>query len=137
MPSSQVFHGLQIRFGTTGLGASAAFGAYAIFANADEDKKITKVLVKDQKGTTISYAGVDPIDSATFVIIPATNTTNDGNAPMTYVYQGVMFTITDSNAGSNDLIGTNWIVDSITQNQIQDGVARITVKADRYFQITS
>jgi len=136
MACNNVYHGLNLRWGTVGLG-STAFGTSALIQSADIENQAEQALVKDQSGNTVARADFDFKDTATFEYVTAVSGSASGNATITKPSVGQMITVTDSVGAGSDLSGSMWIVDNASQKQMNTDACKISVKATRYCGITS
>ena len=142
MPSSTVYRGLNIRWGSMGTdkvtlsGGGSAFGASAIITSNDASGTIENVEVKNQYGWTVAWVGFDAKKTATFDYIAADSTTPAvGTATVTHPYQGDVVVVASSADALLD--GSFWIVTGVSIKQTNTDVTKVTINAISYPNVTS
>ena len=135
MANQNNFFGLNMRYGLNGVTVTQT-NVSAIIQSFDNARGATEGTVLNQLGnTSISYFH-DFKKNATFSYVHAAATTADGNSPVEKPVVGTKVTIGDSVHGASDIVGTNWIVQSVTENRMNTDCVKISVTAVAYDNIS-
>lgn len=133
--SAQTYHassGVNIRWG---LGSSCitVTNATGIFQSADYEETVEKYEARDCRGVVTAVAFYNPTATATIEYIASSSSSIDGNAAITKPDQGATVTVTT--ATGDNIAGTNWLVESVTQKEMNTDAVKVTLKLIRYLNI--
>ena len=135
--SAQTYHassGVNIRWG---LGSSCitVTNATGIFQSVDYEETVEKNEVRDCRGVVTAVTFYNPTATATIEYVASSATSIDGNATITKPDQGAIVTV---GAATGDAIsGSNWLVESVTQKEMNTDAVKVTLKLIRYLNILS
>lgn len=132
--TTDTFYGLNIAWG---LGANfSASNAVGLFQSAEHDSKLDEWEGRDQRGNVVSWAGYNPMETATFEYYVSDASTASGSAVPTFntnvPQQGSKITITSG----FPINGASWIVQDSLIRATNTEAVKVTIKAVRYPNIT-
>lgn len=128
---ANTFYGLNLRWSTNGV-TCTAFGAAALIQSIDNEQQLNEQTYVDQNGNTAIWVGYDPKKQATFEYVAAGAAPSTGTLAVTKPAAGTKLTVADSVDAASDLIGSNWIVQSVSERLMSTDAVKITVRAISY-----
>ena len=126
--------GVNLRWG---LGSSSitVTGATGTFQSIDYDENVEKNELRDQRGTVAAVVFYNPTATATIEYIVSDGSSVNGTATITKPDQGTNVTVTS--AAGDSVAGTNWLVESTTQKEMNTDAVKVTLKLIRYLNVLS
>ena len=136
--ATNYFHGLEFRWSVNGVTFNGT-GTAQLIQNASVQNQISVYTAMNNLGNEAIFAGHNKKREATVTIIPALNTTSDGNLAISSFEPdpGVMISISDTLDSNSIMNGTNWIVLGIDESRVVDKAAEFTARVTLIPAITS
>ena len=103
------------------------------FQSIDYDENVEKSELRNQTGSVNAVIFYNPTATATIEYICSDSTAVNGSAVIYKPDQGTLVSVVT--AGNDNAAGTNWLVESTTQKEMNTDAVKVTIKLVRYLNV--